>query len=744
MRVDVPTIPTSGSINTRSHGASGSEFETPALVTVGANRVTVADIGDFKAGQGVTVSPANVRFVDVRIYDPTELDRARAVTGEVELRGFDAKETEWRTFLLDIDSEDSLTFRWSNDIANTWAEKVPITMDWQALSDGVEIRFKSGVWETGHLITFHARAELNTEILAVDGNVLTLKDAANVTTEDAVVRHHDQEAIERALQEAIRQKRNLFIPSGRYRLSRGFTIPQDASIAIDGESDEHTILDISGGIGAVFRLDKSKSVILRNMSLVGHTGFKEVPLQVQRSNGEILWSKDLRSCQALNVAGAERVWVENVHASRMSSECFYSRGPCREGLQPDPEHYTRELTFLRCTVTDVLFNAFNNNDFADNTNILYCRVNGASNFWEGPNRFVRCIGNHVRNCHHYGTFGNTSHRFGHFNYLGTGQMVIADNVFEGHGHERSFYQRDVMGVVVVCPSNETIIRNNIFINFSTGTALYIGYHTGQGFPAQHITVTGNMIDLTHELDIPASSRTGILVECSDVVVSDNQIYVRGEIDPETTGIVVEGATTNVTVHDNIIRNCARGVVTTRTETSVKEVLGKDRFLAGCEIAKEWEYSHRYCGWFLHWIEGANAGTVSAFDSFDAKTMEFKLQESLKMTVGDRFAYYPRQANWMFHHNTISGCAEPVVLDSHGSDTSMFTDNLVSCEPAIGVKEALTLKGNFAVIGNRIVGFDEKDSVGIAVHPDPLGKLWDKNCVNNTVIGCSRDVLVVSK
>jgi len=127
----------------------------------------------------------------------------------------------------------------------------------------------------------------------------------------------------------------------------------------------------------------------------------------------------LRPCMALNVAGAERVWVENCHASRMSCECFYSRGPCREGLQPDPKHYTKELTFLRCTVTDVAGNAFNNNDCSDNTNILYCRVNGASNFWEGPNRFVRCIGNHVRNCHHYGTFGNTSHRFEHFNHLGT-------------------------------------------------------------------------------------------------------------------------------------------------------------------------------------------------------------------------------------------------------------------------------------------------------------------------------------
>jgi hypothetical protein len=612
-----------------------------------------------------------------------------------------------------------------------------VTMDWQPLSDGVEIRFKSAEWEIGHFVTFHARAELETEIVAVDGNVLTLKDAASATAENAVVRHHDQAAMERALQEAIRQKRNLFIPSGRYRLSRGFVIPTDVSIAVEGENDEHTVLDISGGMGAVFHLQESRSVILRNMSMTGHTGFREVPLSFKRSNGENYWTMNLRPCRALHVVGAERVWVENCHASRMSSECFYARGPRREGLKPDPERYTKELTFLRCTVTSVLFNAFNNNDFSDNTNILYCRVNGASNFWEGPNRFVRCIGNHVRNCHHYGTFGNTSHRFEDFNHLGTGQMVIADNVFEGHGHEASFFRRDVAGVFVFCPSNETIIRDNIFINFSTGTPLRVGWHTGLGFPAQHVTVSGNMIDLTHELDIPSGERTGIHVQCSDVVVSDNQVYVRGKPDPKTTGIVVDGAAANVTVHDNLISNCGRGFVTTRAEAAVEKVLGPGRFLADRWIEKPWAYSHRYRGWFTHWLDGEHAGTVVAFEGFDDKTLEFRLVEPLKLAAGNRFGYYPAQANWMIHHNIIEGCAEPVVLDSYGSDTSLFTDNLISRGSATGVKIAVVLKGNLAVERNRIAGFDEEDAAALAVYPDALGRRWARNCAGNTVMGCSR-------
>ena len=255
-------------------------------------------------------------------------------------------------------------------------------------------------------------------------------------------------------------------------------------------------------------------------------------------------------------------------------------------------------------------------------------------------------------------------------------------------------------------------------------------------------MSGNMIDLTHELDIPSGERTGIYVQCSDVVVSDNQVYVRGETDPRTTGIVVDGAAANVTVHDNIVRHCGRGFVTTRAGSTVEKVLGPGRFLAGLEIEKQWAYSHRYRGWFVHWLDGKHAGTVVAFDGFDAKTVEFKLAEPLRISEGERFGYYPGQANWMIHHNIVEGCTEPVVLDSYGSDTSLFTDNLIGRGLATGVRAAVVLKGNIAVECNRIVGFDEEGAVGIAVHPDPLGTLWDKNCANNTVCSCSRDAVVV--
>ncbi len=734
-----PTPPTRGWVNVRDYRASGSTFETKGDIEAGSKRLSVAKVGDFKPGQGIVVYGARTRFEDARVYDPGQMYRSKPIKDQVELRGFDGKQTFWRTFVLDIDGEKPATFRWSKDIANTWTVKVAVTGDWQTLSDGVAVRFKTKAWRKGTLITFHARNDLITEIVAVEGNVLVLKDAAATAAKAARVRHHDSAAIQRALKAALAQQRNLFIPSGHYRLDRGFTVGTDQSIWIEGENPAHTVLDISEGKGPVIRLSKTKDVTLRNMRMVGHTGLGDIPLNFRRADRSSFWTMNLRSCNAVSInGGAARTWIENVHASRMSSECFYAQGPMRRGLKPDPKYYQRSLTYFRCTVTDVLFNAFNNNDFGDNTNILYCLVNGASNFWEGPARFVRCIGNHVRNCHNYGTFGNTRHRVESFNHLGAGQTVIADNVFEGlekgDGERAS---RAGRGPTVVGPANEVIITNNTFVNFSSGTALRIGLHPDPGYPTGHVTVSGNMIDLTAEPDRIANLRAGILVATSDVVLSNNQIYVRGDADPNVTGIQIEGAAINVSVHDNIIRNCYYGLLSSRASTSVTEVLAADAFKAGREIIKEWEYSHRYRGWYVHWLSGVNAGTLSAFAGFDAKTLAFTLKEPLLMNEGDRFAYFPGQANWSIHHNTISGCTRPVVLDGYGSDTSLFTDNLIARGLATGVKEALVVKGNFTVTRNVFAGFDEPNSKALVVYPDPLGRSWADRCTGNLFRKCTQ-------
>ena len=266
-------------------------------------------------------------------------------------------------------------------------------------------------------------------------------------------------------------------------------------------------------------------------------------------------------------------------------------------------------------------------------------------------------------------------------------------------------------------------------------------HPDPAYPSSHVTVSNNMIDLTAEADRAANLRAGINIATSDVIVSNNQIYVRGDVDPNTTGIRVAGSAVHVTIHDNIIRNCYQGIITGRAATSVAEVLSADTFKGGREIDKEWEYSHRYRGWFAHWLTGVNAHTMSAFDSFDAKKLTFAIKEPLLMNEGDRFAYYPGQAEWVLHHNTISGCGRPVVLDSYGSDSSLFTDNLITRGLATGVAQAMAVKGNFTVERNTFAGFDEAESQALVIYPDPLRKSWEARSTNNVFRNCTQgDVL----
>ena len=58
------------------------------------------------------------------------------------------------------------------------------------------------------------------------------------------------------------------------------------------------------------------------------------------------------------------------------------------------KQYTKSCVFHRCHVSDCGFNAFNNNDFAENTSILHCHVERVANFCENASRFTRIIGNY--------------------------------------------------------------------------------------------------------------------------------------------------------------------------------------------------------------------------------------------------------------------------------------------------------------------------------------------------------------
>ena len=739
LAADAPT----GWLNVKDFGVSGSAFETTAKTTAGSKQIVVKDVGDFTVGQGVMVSKCHPRYVNPCFRGPGSWYRDyKPIDGVAELRGFDGSGGDWLVFALDIDGKEQPSFRWSDTGARTWQDKrMPVTGDWQALSHGLEIRFLRRDFAPGHGITFSARTQLLTAIEKIEGNTITLRDAPTRSVADAVVRHCDAAAIQAVLDRAIRARKNVFFPTGYYRLETGLLVKElvpDTSIRIEGASGVHTLMDISNGTGSVFRLDGCKDVTVRNFRMVGHGGRGEgsgasVRGRMKTSAGLPYWCMALKSCNAVTTRATERVLVENVHASNMSSEVFYSQGPSRRGLK-EPKRYTKSLTYLRCSVRDSAGNAFNNNDTAEGTSVLYCRVDGVAAYaWEGPARFIKLIGNYVRDSRGLNV-GNTAGRVSDRGVLGCGQAVVANNVLEG-------CDRDNGGITVHYPSRQVTIANNLFVNFN-GTAIRVDGNTSRGLarppqPPRNFTVSGNIIDLTWNGDKPRT-RTGVFIRASDTTVSDNQIYTRGNAAPRTTGIEVYESAVNVTVHDNLVRNCGSGLRTRRSSSRVREVIDARTF-RDHSLLKVWPTSHLYHGWHLVWLSGANKGRVATIRAFDPEACTFALTDPLQMSVGDAFEVYPDSANWLIHDNTITGCTRPVALEAYGSASSVFRDNIITRGGAEGVASAVSVSGQYKLIGNHISGFDEKDAAALELKTSRPAGTGPMVFSGNIVENCSQAV-----
>ncbi len=689
--------------NVRDCSASGSAFETTAATTADSKQITVKDVGDFKTGQGVMVSRCNIRYVNPTLWGPGEPYIGASKDTGVEIRGYSGDGGSWIVFLLEIDGTGP-TFRWSDDLARSWkATKVPVSHDWQPLSGGVEVRFSRRDWKPGHMISFSARDQLVSVIEKIEGNVLTLRTSANRTAGDAVVRHCDSMALQVALDHALREKRNVFIPVGRYRLASGLFVRNANAIVIEGQSSADTILDITDGQGACLALDRGTEVTVRNLRLVGHTGLAEQPGAFRTSSGFSFWACTLKSCSGASINGTKRVLFENVHASRMASECFISYGPYRRGAE-EPEQYTRSATFLRCSVMDCAANAFNNCDFAENTSILYCRIDGAGwHTYEGSGRFVRFIGNYVRNAGPV-TIGDIPHtlpREDHYHDLGIGQAIVRNNVFEGIGR--------CGGVTVIYGTTQVVVADNLFINYNGNAITASSATVHNNYPSRNIIINGNIIDLTCVGEKPRE-RIGINVSASDTSVHDNQIYVRGTCDPKVTGLLLREGALNVNAHDNLIRHCGRGIITQRLFGTVTET-NDARTFRQTGLPLEWRTSHLYHNWNLVWLKAGSPDGESVVDGYEAATLQFRLREPRDMKNGDRFEVFPPSANWVIHDNTVTGCDRPVVFDSHGSDTSVFRNNLIERGGATNTTQALEVRGRFKLIDNTLAGFDEKKVTG---------------------------------
>ena len=721
----------SGWLNARECGASGSEYGTTAATTAGSRDIVVADVGDFRVGNGVMVSECNPRYVKHVIWGPRNtIGWEKPLGDKAQIRGYDGTQGDWVVLMLDV-PQGSTTFRWSEDFARSWHPTVPITGDWQPLRDGMEVRFNPHDWEHGYTVVFAARGQLVTVIENIQGHVVTLRDAPTRAAAAAALRHCDDAGLQAAIDRAIKEKKNVHVPVGRYRLAHGLNVRDAASLVIEGANAPETVLDISGGEGTCITLANGTEVALRNLTMVGHSGFKERDQcgSISVLGAGYFWGFAAKLCNAVTISNTERVLLENCHGTRMSMECFYSAGRSRSGKR-EPEHYTKAITYLRCSVVDNARNAFNNNDMAENTSILHCRVVDVGGCtWEGASRFVKFIGNYVRNA---GTvaMGNIGSRAAHFEELGSAQHIIADNVFE------SFVPYGGCAIRSAHGASQVIIRNNLFINFNSSAVDVWGAGDSRHLPSANTIVSGNIFDMTCVTETPVA-RHAMSISAMDTVVSDNQVYVRGTCDSKVTGIKLGEPMLNLNVHDNLIRNCGNGITASRARSTVTEVVDPQTFLARGQVPLERRRSHGYRGWTVVWFQGSTAVGQSVIEFFDPETLRFRLTAPVEVKAGAVFEVFPPNgANWLIHSNTVTGCSRPVVLDAYGSETSILRDNVISRGDVSGVNEAIKIAGRFTLSGNYVSGFDEPGSAALVIGPDASGRLPRNLCLRNTFERCA--------
>lgn len=734
---EVGTMPP-GWLNAADFGASGSQFETTATVRAGDTRITVADPGDFAVGQEVMISRAFSHYTKQQIWGP-DFARPRAMQNELEIRGYDGSSGSWTAFLIEVAKGTPETFRWTDDIGRTWHEDQPITDEdgWVPLSGGTEIKFNQREWDGAYLLSFSARDQLITVIEAIEGNTLTLRDAPNRDADDALVRHTDAAALQRAIDTALDQRKHLYVPGGWYRISRGLRVSNPQGLIIQGQNDVDTVIDISDTEGACFSIVDGAEFTMRNFTLLGHTGFanRDQCGSLRTRGVTSMWGMYLKGCNAVSIRNTTRTLIENCHARRMATEAFYAQGRSRTGTSPEPAQYQQQLIYLRCSAVDCGRNGFNNNDHAENTSVLDCRivdVGGCA--WEGASRFVRFMNNYVRNA---GTvaMGNIGSRPETLEELGSGQHIVANNVFEDYVPYGAAAIRLAQG------GTQTIIRDNLFINFNSNAIEVLGPQHNRSMPARYAQVTGNIIDMT-AIGRESQERHGIRVSASDVIVADNQIFVRGEgPDPLVTGIQIGEPSVNMEVHGNQVSLCGTGIETFRHFARVGEVIDAQTFTQGSMgIPFERRRSHRYRGWQIAWVEGERVIATSTIAEFDPETLQFHLTEPRELRAGQVFEVFPPAgASWLIRDNTIASCLRPLVLDSYGSATSVVRGNLIDRGLATGVAQAIELRGNFDLIGNQISGFDEPGSAALGLYPDRAGRQLYPVIRDNIFVGCPRVV-----
>jgi len=682
-----------GFLNARDYGASGSEYKAIANATAGSKVFILNNVGDFKVGDEVYLPDSNVNLLAKHIFDRKDMSPRnrrpwrfvrKIEDDKVEIRGYDGSQGDWVTYFFDIYPEAPDTFRWSKNYGRTWQEDVPLkTGEWTPLGDGIEVKindFEERAW--GATATFVYTSRLFATIEKIEGNAVTLTEAANKTCVTEML-HSDSAAIQRAIDAAIAEKKNVFLPNGRYRLTKTLQIINPTDFTFEGESSVNTVLDNSLGAlgiesqeGSCFHTSRGDAVTLRNLTMVGGLGYKDRDMGANLfcRGGTSVFGFYFHKSNATCFESTKRILVENCHARKMSAECFYSSSDKRENANP-PDAYTTEITYMRCSVEDCARNAFNNNDKAEGTSILYCRLKDIGNAaWEGASRMIKIHGCYMCNTGSI-AIGNMRRRGKDLYAFGAAQHIITDNYFEGGVTNPRFALIKIGSL-----STQVVVANNVFVNFNSSAINAIGECQAVDTPPEQIIIKGNSIDLT-AVDIPSIQRYGIKITSNFATVSDNHIFVRGDMDENVSAIILSDDASRISIHDNTIAGCKSAITSEKVVGTVGIVEG-DRIFWREEpqagfIAKPMLVrpdSHLYRGWAVKWLSD---GAVSEIEEFDAYTLAFTLKEPRKMEVGDKFCIYgPKATPWSIHHNIIENCEKTIEIDSECDNRANLDGNII--------------------------------------------------------------------
>ncbi len=677
-------------LDVRDFGASGSSYKTLGDTTAGSPLVVVENTGDFEVGQEVAVSRCNPHFSDGRVWSVSiEGSKEENFRRQVELRGYDGSAGKRAPYILDFKGESPPTFRWSDDLGQSWTDPIEATGGWQKLNAGIEVRLANPeFWSKPRLLSFTARDHLFSRIEKIEGQTLTLAHPVPLAAEGCVVQHSDSGALQRAFDRAVGEGRNIHIPSGHYRLDKGLVLDHADGITIEGENESNTIFELSNGQGACITVNGGGSITFRRLAFRGFSGFAEMKkMGFMRAQGyPHMWGFFAQHCNAITFRSPERVLVENCHASGMSAECFYSGSASRKGNEKPPTHYQKAITYRDCTVSDCARNAFNNNDFAENTSVLNCRIENIGGCaWEGASRFVKFMGNYVTNAGPV-AMGNIRSRAEHFDILPSAQHIVSNNTFEGTLAYGNSYVTASAGATPV------IISNNVFVNLNASAIKVSGHGDARNLPAGNVIITGNAIDLTC-VSGESRERVGITASTNDSTISDNQIYTRKGIDPKTKGILLAEPAHHLSIHDNTIRNCQTGMEAIRIKGRVGELLDSRTFQSTGRMPWPRRDRYRYQGYQIVWMPNASKpdqledGPV--IETFDPDKGAFRLREDAKLKPNAVFVLRaPQGFSWNIHHNIISDCAQAVKLDVFGGATAVFSDNLLQRSGNFGGAESI--------------------------------------------------------